>query len=160
MWSDDRFPGKELDLCKRVPRRHEQPLLECDGGGASGAPHPVLDGPCDPPRDPGLALRLRQADPGDRLPRFEGVSHVGQPLDDVADHGGDHGVALARLDQHRVDRKAAFHAPEHPPDEEREQRHAEPGQHHPFVGRGDLEPLVEGFRARPPRDRLLPKTLL
>ena len=149
MRSDDRFPGKDLDLCERVPRRREQRLLECGGGGAFGAPHPVLDGARDPPRDPGLALRLRQADPGDRLPRFEGVPDVGQPLDDVAEHGGDHGMALARLDQHRLDRQAALHAPEHRPGEECEQRHAESGQHHPLVGRRDLEPLVEGLRARP-----------
>ena len=155
-----RFPGKDLDLCERVPRRREQPFLECGGGGAFGAPHPVLGGTRDPPRDPGLALRLRQADPGDRLPRFEGVPDVGQPLDDVPEHGGDHGMALARLDQHRLDRQAALHAPEHRPGEEREQRQAESGQHHPLVGRCDLEPLVEGLRARPARDRLLPEDLV
>ena len=136
------------------------PFLECGGGGAFGAPHPVLGGARDPPRDPGLALRLRQADPGDRLPRFEGVPDVGQPLDDVPEHGGDHGMALARLDQHRLDRQAALHAPEHRPGEEREQRQAESGQHHPLVGRRDLEPLVEGLRARPARDRLLPEDLV
>ena len=151
MRSDDRFPGKDLDLCECVPRRREQPFLECGGGGASARRIPSSAAPAIR-----RVIRAWRSASGRRTraiacPASRGVPDVGQPLDDIAEHGGDHGMALARLDQHRLDRQAALHAPEHRPGEEREQRHAESGQHHPFVRRRDLEPLVEGLRARPAR---------
>ena len=61
--------------------------------------------------------------------------------------------------QHRLGREVALHAPERPPGEEREQRQPEPGQHHPLVGRRDLEPFVERIRPGPARNRLLPENL-